>query len=99
LVAGSIETIPEDFLLSIRTIPIWNVMRPSISPDKVKFHVKCTSEEPFITCWIVVGILLSLVRSGPRCGGGRVHVRLPSKVHIFQGTGELLKSQDVKNDA
>ena len=76
-----------------------NLTRSSVSPDKVKAHDKRVSEEPFITCRIVVRTDVSLVCSGPRCGGGRVHVIVATEISevksLVSSKGVKLKSSKV----
>ena len=65
-------------------VPIWSVLsifqdtRISDSPDKVKSHSKCNSEELPSKTLTLVRAVTSVLLSGPRCGEGRVHVMLAS---------------------
>ena len=65
-------------------VPIMSVLsilqdtRKSDSPDKVKSHSKCNSEELPSKTLNVVRTEMSVLLSGPSCGEGRVHVMFAS---------------------
>ena len=76
---GNNITTPDAVLVPIRSLPsIFQDTRISDSPDKVKSHSKCNSEELPSKTLGVVRTVMSVLLSGPRCGEGRVHVMFAS---------------------
>ena len=66
---------PDAVLVPIRSaLSIFQDTRISDSPDKVKSHSKCNSEELPSKTLNVVRTEMSVLLSGPHCGEGRVHV-------------------------
>ena len=77
--AGNNVTAPDAVLALIMSLaPLFQDTRISDSPDKVKSHSKCNSEELPSKTFNVVRTEVSVLLSGPRCGEGRVHVMFAS---------------------
>ena len=73
--AGNNVTAPDAVLAPIMSLaPLSQDTRISDSPDKVKSHSKCNSEELPSKTLNVVRTETSVLLSGPHCGEGRVHV-------------------------
>ena len=76
---GNNVTTPDAVLVPITSLlSIFQDKRISDSPDKVKSHSKCNSEELPSKTLNVVRTEMSVLLSGPRCGEGRVHVMFAS---------------------